>query len=229
MTFPNAAKGVKKLYTAEILGLIGMIITIVGLIAVVIGTAVTVAGAAAEQGSVAVGGLIGTGVGTIFSGAAAILTLIGFILQLVGYSQAGKDEGSFKTALIVVLVGVAATVVLGVLSGIKPQWTVLTEITQIVNQAVGIIALCYAITGIRTLAEQLGNEAVANRGKTLLNAIIIVLCLSIVANFIGLFVHNVAGGIVAGVLALVAAVISLVRYFLYLGYLAKAKKMLEEN
>ena len=83
MTFPNAAKGVKKLYTAEILGLIGMIITIVGLIAVVIGTAVTVAGAAAEQGSVAVGGLIGTGVGTIFSGAAAILTLIGFILQLV--------------------------------------------------------------------------------------------------------------------------------------------------
>jgi hypothetical protein len=41
--------------------------------------------------------------------------------------------------------------------------------------------------------------------------------------------HAFAGSIVAAVLLLIATVLSLIQYILYLSYLAKAKKMLETN
>ena len=69
MKFPNAANGVKKLFTAQVLSLIAAIATIIGL-------ALLIITAASAEANVE-GGAIAAGLGTIvLMGAASVLILI---------------------------------------------------------------------------------------------------------------------------------------------------------
>ncbi len=104
MKFQNAATGVKRIFTAEILKLIAN---------------------ANSQG-----GTIAAGVGTVLLiAAASILALIGGIMALVGIINASKDEGAFKTALILIIISLIAAVV----GGIFYQNATVQSICQIVQ------------------------------------------------------------------------------------------------
>ena len=113
MRFPNAYNGVKKIFSAEILHLVAVILMAVGLVtAVIAGVVGTAVGDAAEltEGEfvVTVGGIIGA-VSILAVG--GILALIAFILQIVGVGQAMKDESYFKTAFIFIFVSVIFEVI----------------------------------------------------------------------------------------------------------------------
>ena len=112
MRFPNALEGVKKIYKAEVIGLIGALF---GFVAAIL----ALAGVSAGEdglGLVAVGGILII--------AMAVLLVISFIMNLVGLNKAKPDEENFKNALTMVIIGIIA----GILLGATKEGTLLNSI-----------------------------------------------------------------------------------------------------
>ena len=213
--FKNAAKGVKRIHTAEILGLIGAILTVIGAIAAVITLASMVVDSA--EGTVFAGGAA-----AIFMIGAGILMIIAFIMNLVGVSNASKDEGSFKTALIFIILGIVGACVSSIFSANATVSTIGMMITSVSN----LLVTVFIIMGIIKIADKLNNDSVSNKGANILKMIIVVNVLDIIANLIVLIMGGQTASVVAGIIAIVAGVLNVVQYFMFLSYLSKANKML---
>lgn len=217
MRFPNAASGVKKLFTAQILGLIASVATIIGLIFLIF--------TAAAADANAQGGAVAAGLGTIIlMGASAVLILIGSIMTLVGIIQASKDEGAFKTALIAIIVSLVAAVIAGIFSSNG----LVQSICQIIQNVMNLAVTLFVINGVTNLAEKMNNTEVWSKGRNLLKVIVCIYALSLIASFISLIFGGIFMSVTAAILALVAAVLDVISYFLYLSLLNKGKKMLAE-
>ena len=110
MKFPNAAKGVKKIFTAEILSLIGQILAAVSTIAVLI--AILTSGITVESLKTGNGfeGLVGflliAGIAWIVMG---IFMFIAMIIRIVGIAQARRDEDNFTAALVFQIMSIVTT------------------------------------------------------------------------------------------------------------------------
>ena len=221
--FPNAANGVKKIYTAEILMLIATLVSIIAAIAMVIGGATAVA--AQEVGSnaamVAAGGsILGAG---LFVFVAAVLSIIAFIMNIVGVKNAAKDEEQFKAAMTVIIIGIICALVTGLFRSVP----LLAEIAKNVTKICEILTTFYILSGIIHLAEQLGDTEMSSRGQAIRKLILIIWVISLVINIISsIFTVAPAMTAIGGVLAIVALAISLVSYIMYLRLLSQARKML---
>ena len=217
MRFPNAASGVKKLFTAQILGLIASVATIIGLIFLIF--------TAAAADANAQGGAVAAGLGTIIlMGASAVLILIGSIMTLVGIIQASKDEGAFKTALIAIIVSLVAAVIAGIFSSNG----LVQSICQIIQNVMSLAVTLFVINGVTNLAEKLNNTEVWSKGRNLLKVIVCIYALSLIASFISLIFGGIFVSMTAAILSLIAAILNVISYFLYLSLLNKGKKMLAE-
>lgn len=212
MRFPNAFAGVKKIRTAEILSLIAAIALVVVAILSIIG----ISSAAADSVGGALASLAGVGVLSI---GAAVLGIIAFIMNLVGISAASKDEPQFKNAMIAVIVSIVASVVAQLVGT-----GILKSIVTLVSEIGELCATIFIIQGITSLAAQMDDEAVKARAATILKMIVCVYVLILIADIIVLIIP--AGTLVAGIVGLIAAVLSMIQYFFYLGLLKKAVTML---
>ena len=217
MRFPNAASGVKKLFTAQILGLIASVATIIGLIFLIF--------TAAAADANAQGGAVAAGLGTIIlMGASAVLILIGSIMTLVGIIQASRDEGAFKTALIAIIVSLVAAVIAGIFSSNG----LVQSICQIIQNVMSLAVTLFVINGVTNLAEKMNNTEVWSKGRNLLKVIVCIYALSLIASFISLIFGGIFVSMTAAILSLIAAILNVISYFLYLSLLNKGKKMLAE-
>ena len=217
MRFPNATSGVKKIFTAQILGLIASVAMIIGLIFLI----VTAAAADAN----AQGGAVAAGIGTIILLAgAAVLVMIGSIMTLVGVIQASRDEGAFKTALIAIIISLVAAVIAAIFSSSG----VVQSICQIIQNVMSLAATLFVINGVTNLAEKLNNTEVWSKGRNLLKVIVCIYALSLIASFISLIFGGIFVSMTAAILSLIAAILNVISYFLYLSLLNKGKKMLAE-
>ena len=215
MPFPNAAKGVKKLFTSEILALIASGVTVIALIMLVI------TGAAVEADSE--GGTIFAGTGTIvLMAAASVLFTVAAIMALVGIIQASKDEGAFKSALIAIGVSLVAAIVAAIFSS---NGTV-QSICQVVQNVMNICVTIFIIKGIINIADKLKKTAVATKGRDLLKIIVCVYALSLIASLVSLIFGGTFASIVTVILMLIATILNIVGYFLLLSLLNNGKKML---
>lgn len=213
MKFKNAYNGVSKLFTAEVMMLLSTVALIVA------GIVLAVA-AAMQADAVAVGSMIALG---IFGIAALVLSVVAFVLNFVGLIQANKDEASFSVALIATVVGIIASILMGVFSANTLVSGLMDTFTKIASLATTL----FVVQGIVKLANRLGNQKMIQKGHTIFYLILTVQIIGIVARFIAaLFGGNAALALVAAVLAITAQVINLVAYFIYLAYLGRAKKML---
>ena len=217
MKFPNAAQGVKKIFTAEILAIIAAGCTLIGGIMIVIAAAS--AGGGSKGGAVA--GLAGT---AIFMIAAAIISLISFIMNIIGINNASKDEPSFKTAFYCVLVGIVASIVAGIFSGNSVVNAIFTLVGNISSLAVTV----FVITGIIKLADQLNNGEVSAKGNNQLKLIVAIYALSIIASLIVMILGGYSASVVAAVIYVIAMILNVIQIILYLSFLNKAKQMLAE-
>ena len=102
MNYANAKKGIGQIYKAEILLLLATVLAIIGSI-------VALVGASKES----TGGVVAGSVPLLIAG---ILAIIAFVMNLVGLSHASKDHPDFKTAWIITLVAIAASIVQSVLT-----------------------------------------------------------------------------------------------------------------
>ena len=211
MRFPNAYKGVSKLFLAEILQLIGAIVGVVAAVMLIGSVAVSPDGAV--EGAVAV-----MGVSSFAVIGAGILAIIAFILNLVGLVQAQKDEGGFKIALVFTLICIGLSIVSSILNTSNPS------VASWMSFVVTIFELAvfeYVVLGIMSLSKQLGNQSMEAFGAKIR---MIISILYIVLLIIRLFGNLNAG--FGAVMGIIGAILELIVYIAYLIYLAKAKNML---
>lgn len=211
--FPNAAKGVKRIFTSEILSLIAVGVSIIsgilGLAAIGAATVDSETGAFAALG--------GAGVVALISG---ILLIIAFIMQLVGLVNASKDEPAFKISLYAVIAGI----VLSFLSSIFSKNAVLTGIFNTLSTVAQLIVTLFVIFGIINLANKMGNKDVADRGNSLIK---VIACVYIIAAIVILVSALLGATVVASILSIAGNVLMIVAYIVFVILLAQAKKMLE--
>ena len=229
MTYPNAARGVKKLCVAEILNMIAVVLGVLTAATVIVFGAVTVA--INEMGNTELGGLLNT-TGTltaVFGGATFVLAAIAMILQIVGLVQARKDEASFRMALIFTIVGLGAALLIQVLDIALPLWkTAIDQIGSVIDNACNILIVVFVVQGVSNLAEEIGDETLVRRGELIRSLVIFMLTMSIIANLIGTTFVFVGGTVVtfANVPSIVASILSVVYYIIYIVFLSRAKNVL---
>ena len=225
MRFPNAAKGVKNIFTAQILQLIGTICEIIGLVIVITGGATAVLSKGSEAGIMAaLGQMAGA---SIFLVACSILALIAFIMQIVGIVNAKKDEESFKSALICLIIGVIAPFVGALFLRVSP---VVASLFTTVGSLMGVFVTVFIISGCIKLADQLNRGDVSAKGSNILKMIIVIAGLSVILSIVSSFMlANVAIMVTALIIMAVAMVLSLIQYIMFLTFLSQTKKMLNDE
>jgi hypothetical protein len=208
MQFPNALEGVKKIYKAEIIALIGAVIGFVAAILGVVGLA-----------SGSVGGLAGAGVLII---AMSVLFIISFLMNIGGLNKAKPDEVNFKNALYMVIAGIVLSVVVGA----TKEGTLLHTLGNSLSNVCNLLVNYLVATALMNLANRLGDAAVAQKAKSVRSLLTAVWVIALVLHILGDAFTSKAG-MIAGVLALIASVIEIIAYIVYLGLLNKSRGMLE--
>ena len=219
MSFPNAAKGIKRIYTAEILKLIGYICLILAAIVGVVALAAPGDEASGAAETLSLGGFIGAIVLVV---AFAILMITAFIMNLIGYINARNDNENFKTALVFLIVGIVFTgisvfVINNGLSSILYSLSTLSE----------TLSTIFVIAGVMQIARQLGREDISKKGTTVLKLIITTEVISFILSFISTFLRGGTTEIVSTVLLLASLLVTFIKYIMYLSFLSKSKKMLQ--
>ncbi len=211
MKFPNALKGLKKIYTSEILTLLAGVLS--GVLTY-LGEGI---GANTEASKMAILAALLIG----FS----IITIIAYILNFVGTAQAGKDESSFKSALLWILIGIVLTVAATVLGESHSLYRYLSNGTRLAD----ILTTVYIIQGVICLANRVGNEEQAQRGKRVQNMIVIIYALSFVLQIANDFlnVEKIPAAILAAC-GFGAMILLIIAYITFLKLLSRAKKMLQQ-
>ena len=222
MKFPNAAKGVKKIFNAEIISLIAALVGGVGLVMSLIG--------ASNETNESLGTtlLAVSGILLIISG---IALLVAGIINIVGYIQAAKDEEGIKRAVLCTVFSCAFAFAAaffenqtGFLGGLG---TVLSTISTVLNMLVAL----FMIGGLMNLSAKCNRPDMVKRGHSILSTIvvsyIITLALSLLIRF-GAYTSSFGAGVINWLSGL-SALFTVFIYILELIYLAKAKKMLAEN
>lgn len=217
MKFPNAAKGISKIFTSEILALIAAIATGVATILAV------VMYASAKTNSTA--GAAASGIGTlVLVLGASVLLVIALILKIVGVVQASKDEDSFKMIIYLTIF----TLIVAVVAAIFSRVTFLSNIANAVSSIGSFVTTLLIILGIGNLGVQVGNDEVIDKCSSQFKLILGIGIVALLARFFCIFLPTVpAQGIVIA-LAVVALVLNVIQYILYLSLLSKAKKMLND-
>ncbi|MBQ9471775.1 MAG: hypothetical protein IJU73_01385 [Ruminococcus sp.] len=233
MKFPNATKGVKKLFTAELLKLISVICLAAAIICAVLLFVSASNNSTAGAGASTIAAMI-------FLVASSILMIISGIMMLVGLVQAGRDEGAFKSALICILVEVVALIVASIISanssaGIGGSFDLSVagsslSLSHLITSVANLLITVFIITGIIRLADQLNDGSVSAKGSNVLKIIVVVNVLVIIADIIALiFGANPASAVTCGILLIVALVLQIIQFFMYLSLLSNGKKMLADN
>lgn len=225
MRFPNAYKGIKKIWIAELLLLVAAVLGIAALIIVANNVDVTTEVAAVGD-SVVVGETVFANEGAIAPAAiltlcTGLLALIAFILNLVGIIGARKDDENFKLALYVTLIGIAASIVTSIWSNNE----MLKRWMDVVNTICSLFASYFVLTGIASLADQFPDaetKTIALKSRTWLEG---AFCLSAVLKFI-VNLFNIQNATVVLIMSVAALVVEIISYVLYLRALNKGKNML---
>ena len=215
MRFPNAYVGVKKIYASELLS----IISGVAFLLAAVGTFFTVffAGAGGEGGLLAA--FLSGGLSFILVLAGAVIGVIALIFKIIGVNSAKADAPAFKTAMLFIYIALACT---AVSSALKDN-AAISSIASVVGAIAELGTTMFIIQGIRNLADRLNNGAVSAKGAKIFKALLIMYAITVLSSVISIFSADAAA-----VLDVVASLVSIVIYFVFLSYLSNAKKMLSK-
>ena len=214
MRFPNAYRGVKKIWLAEMLMLLAAVVGII--MVIVMATNGTMVGEDI---------VINEGVKTpiaVLGIVTAVIALVAFILNLVGLINANNDDSAFRIALLVTILGVVA-------SAISAIWSNNETLNKWMDTAITICSMFasyYVLTGIANLAEKMSDattKALALKSRTLVEGSF---CATALFKLIISIFKIQDGSTISTILAVVALLLELVSYILYLRALSKGKKML---
>ena len=216
MKYPHAVKGVKKLFVASLFEIISTLMVIASAVMLV------VAGNDANSPLLAPAGTLAL--------VAGIPLLVAFILQLVGLIQAKADERSFGTALWLILLALILTVVSSIFSMVATSWSVYFSSTlSAVSTAFNACVVLYVLAGIIKLADDVGENSYASRGRVLRIVLLVLFILSVGMHLISTFVNpNAEVTKIMTYVSMGASIVELVAHIWYFFYLARAGKKLSK-
>lgn len=221
MKFPFAAKGVSKIFNAEIISLIAALIGGVGMVL----SFIAVSGNVDESTSYAL--IIATGACVLVAG---IIIAVAGIMSIVGYFQAGKDEVSFKRAILCVLFSIVFTVAASFFANQTGFFGWLYTILTLVGNICNMLATIFLILGLMALSVKCSRPDMVKHGKDILTTLVILYILTFVLNFfIRLGAESTAfGSSIVNWLSGLSLCFTVFLYVFQIYYLGKAKKMLKE-
>lgn len=216
MKFPNAFRGIKKIWLAELLMLLFVAASIISVVVAVTNSSLVDEKVVLNSSAETTVGLL-----VIVTG---LLVLVAFVLNLVGLINARTDDSAFRIALLVTLLGIAASVVQVIWSKNQGLVKWMDTLTTIFS----MFATYYVLTGIANLAEKLSDsatKALALKSRTLVEG---TFCATAIFKLIINIFKIQETSTIYLILSIVALVLELVSYILYLRALSKGKKMLAQ-
>ena len=216
MKFPNAFRGIKKIWLAELLMLLFVAASIISVVVAVTNSSLVDEKVVLNSSAETTVGLL-----VIVTG---LLVLVAFVLNLVGLINARADDSAFRIALLVTLLGIAASVVQVIWSKNQGLVKWMDTLTTIFS----MFATYYVLTGIANLAEKLSDsatKALALKSRTLVEG---TFCATAIFKLIINIFKIQETSTIYLIISIVALVLELVSYILYLRALSKGKKMLAQ-
>ena len=221
MRFPNAAKGVKKLFVAEIFYLIGVVFLGLGVLFAFFVPQDIESSAATALG---LSMLISLSIGSV-------AMIVGMILKFIGVIRSSKDEKAFKGVLYMIVISLVLSVVSAFFSGNK----VLTSSTDVFVSILSVISTVLIILGVCNMAMKLERADIVERGGKILKIIITLALLAILSRFIGIFLPkniddaSTLAKVIVLTIDVLTILLNVAEYVLYIIFLNKAQKMLKES
>ncbi|MBQ7503967.1 MAG: hypothetical protein IJT79_01430 [Ruminococcus sp.] len=221
MKFPNAAKGVSKIFNAEIISLIAALIGGVGMVLSFIAVSGNV-----DQGTSDTL-IIATGACALVAG---IIIAVAGIMSIVGYFQAGKDEAGFKKAILCMFFSIAFTVAASFFANQTGFLGWLNTVLTVTGNVCNMLATIFLILGLMALSVKCSRPDMVKHGKDILTTLVILYILTFVLSFIGRWgAESTVFGSIVNWLSGLSLCFTIFLYIFQIYYLGKAKKMLKEN
>ncbi len=227
MKFPNTFKGIKKIWLAEILMLVAAVLSIV-LVFIIANNSAVIESTVVDESSVVVADTLVVNTEAvktptaIIGIAAAVLTLVAFLLNLIGIINCRKDDKNFINALFATLLGVVCGIVNAIWGEAKPRLGSWMEFVMVMESC---YASYYVLTGVSNLSDAYPDAATKKLVDKSRNWLLGSFCLSAGLKLI-VDIFNIQDGTPKTIMAIVAALAEIISYVIYLMALNKSKKML---
>lgn len=207
MSFPNNAhQGVKKIFAAGVLALIALCIEIVALVL------------AFTKGIFALNFIETLGWLSL------ILSVTSLVVELVGVNQAAKDEQTFRSARIALIV----STVFALLNFFVEEPKFLVRLFSLTSNIASYCLCLFIIRAVINLAHKLKNQKVAELGIRLFRLCIIAFCYGFTLGLLLFFIEETySARTLLFVLSIAACLVSIVQIVLYFLCLSRAIKMLD--
>lgn len=225
MRFPKAAKGVSKIFAAEVMSFICFLLS-----AVLVVIEASVGGIENIDLSNGLSGV--TLVVAICVVGVAVMMLLAALLRIIGYIQAAKDEEYFVRAIIFAIIAVVlyfAASFLQTKTGVVMEW--IYTIVWAIAQLMQLLVFTSTINGLIELSYQCRRDDLVSRGSTIMKLLGTIYSLNIsliiLNRFFKLFMSEDTVDTIATIVNVVILILTVIGYFLYFGYLGKASRMLK--
>ena len=223
MSYLKAYKGIKKLFIAGILSLVGSFCIYLAILPGILGIS------AAFSGSL--GGFFAGGIIALFLLLASLLLpVIAYVLEVVGLGQAEIDEREFHQGFLFAILALIFILVETLFTAFGIEGSVVNGIVETVANTLDVAVAVCVVGGIQNLSAKLENYKMVQNGSSLVRFITIFYAVNLFAILISvLFGSNIIMQLLAGLLAFITGLLNLVIYIIYLVYLGKAMKMLKRS
>jgi predicted membrane channel-forming protein YqfA (hemolysin III family) len=217
MKYNNAYEGVRKIFRAEVMGLIAMVCA--GLVAFL-------AAYVLKDGPTGPASGMAAAI-VIFTLGASVLVIVSDYMNLIGLRTAAKDEENFRKGFIMAAVCIAISLLSGILASFNIGNEMMQSMFSLVSQVLSVAVSYYVLQGIMTLADKLENQEMKEKGRLVIYIYAGALLGSAVVSLISSLVRaEGVMAVVASVLSVIALIAGIVGYVCYIMYLHKAQKML---
>ncbi|MBQ2568949.1 MAG: hypothetical protein ABS987_00535 [Ruminococcus sp.] len=220
MRFPNACKGLKKIFFAELISLIALVPYAVSLVLIqFLPEEIDKNNAEMLPAEVVV---------TILSILSLVMMTVAYVLNVIGYVTASKDNESFKKAMLLTIAGMVLTVVSGIMENANGN-PILTNTFDSMENILDLLITLMTISGIVTLSVTYGDLRMVESGKALFKFLFAIYLPTLIAYvFVYLLRNTRSAAFLAVTVTFISFALNTVYSLLYLRYLYRAVNMLEE-
>ncbi|MBQ5744360.1 MAG: hypothetical protein IIV82_04670, partial [Ruminococcus sp.] len=153
---------------------------------------------------------------------------VAYVLNVIGYVTASKDNESFKKAMLLTIAGMVLTVVSGIMENANGN-PILTNTFDSMENILDLLITLMTISGIVTLSVTYGDLRMVESGKALFKFLFAIYLPTLIAYvFVYLLRNTRSAAILAVTVTFISFALNTVYSLLYLRYLYRAVNMLEE-
>ena len=228
LKYPDAAKGVGRIFVSEIMALWIAISAFVLLVATIVVLAFDEISEESFDKWIRTGESIPLSpamIVIIVAGSTLVISAIASILLLVlGLTRAARDEKLFKMSFMFLIFAVITGLAEFIASRFSPF---VSDGISVLFTICRFLVTYFVLMGINNLAKKLEREDVSKIALTCRNLICFTYIVVACVTFLSALIQNNIGIMIVNIVIIVNLLLDIVCYFIYLVALRKARKMLK--